>query len=115
MRERRGAAMHLRDILDAMDAIESYVKGMTFEQFSTDRRTFDAVVRNLEVMGEAVKNLPQDLREGHPEVPWREVAGMRDKVAHAYFGVSHEIIWRTIRTRFGAFRKSIEGCLSGLE
>ncbi len=66
MREGRGTEMYLQDILDAMDDIESYVMGMTFEEFETDKKTFDAVVRNLGVMGEAVKNLPGGAKEGPP-------------------------------------------------
>jgi uncharacterized protein with HEPN domain len=115
MPEGRGTVMYLRDILGAMDEIERFVEGMTLEEFREDRRTFHACVRNLEIMGEAVKNLPEDLRDEHDDVPWREVAGMRDKVAHAYFGVSHEIVWKTIKTRFGEFRESIGGILSNLE
>ena len=115
MPEDRGTVMFLRDIIEAMDDIESFVEGMTFDGFKEDKRTFHACVRNLEIMGEAVKNLPEGLKNEHDDVPWREVAGMRDKVVHAYFGVSHEIIWKTIHTRFKEFRLSIEGILSGLE
>jgi uncharacterized protein with HEPN domain len=88
MPEGRGTAMYLRDILEAMDDIGSFVVGMTFPEFREDRRTFHACVRNIEIMGEAVRNLPEVLKEEHDDVPWREVAGMRDKVVHAYFGVS---------------------------
>ncbi len=107
--------MYPRDIIEAMDDIESFVEGMTLDEFKRDKKTFAACVRNIEIMGEAVKNLPDDLKDEHDEVPWREVAGMRDKVVHAYFGVSHEIIWKTIHTRFDEFRESIEGILSELE
>jgi len=106
--------MYLQDILDAMDDIESYVMGMTFEEFETDKKTFDAVVRNLGVMGEAVKNLPGELKRDHPDVPWRDVAGMRDKVIHAYFGVSQQIIWHTIHADFPSFRVSLERIQSEL-
>ena len=115
MPEVRGTVMYLRDINEAMDDIESFVDGMTFDEFKEDKRTFLACVRSIEIMGEAVKNLPEDLKDEHDDVPWRVVAGMRDKVIHAYFGVSHEIIWTTIRTDFPGFRLSIEGILSELE
>ena len=115
MPEGRGTKMYLEDILDSMDAIVSFVEGMSYEDFKGDRRTYDAVIRNLEIMGEAVKNLPDDLREEHDDVPWNKVTGMRDKVIHAYFGVSHEIIWTTIKTNFPGFRLSIEGILLELE
>jgi uncharacterized protein with HEPN domain len=106
--------MYLRDIIEAMDDIESFVEGMSFEEFKEDKRTFQACVRSIEIMGEAVKNLPEDLKDEHDDVPWRVVAGMRDKVIHANFGVSHEIIWTTIRTDFPDFRLSIEGILAEL-
>lgn len=115
MPEGRGTVMYMRDIIEAMDDIISFVEGMTFDEFKDDRKTFAACVRNMEIMGEAVKNLPENLKDEHDDVPWREVAGMRDKLAHAYFGVSHEIIWKTIHTRFPQFRESIEGILSELE
>lgn len=115
MPDGRGTVMYLRDIIEAMDDIESFVEGMTFDEFKEEKRTFAACVRNLEIMGEAVKNLPEDLKNEHDDVQWREVAGMRDKVIHAYFGVSHEIIWTTIRADFPGFRTSIGGILSELE
>ncbi len=114
MPEGRGTDMYLRDIIEAMDDIESFVEGMSFDEFREDKKTFHACVRNLEIMGEAVKNLPEDLKDEHDDVPWREIAGMRDKVIHAHFGVSHEIIWKTIHTRFKGFRKSIDVILSEL-
>lgn len=115
MPEGRGTRMYLQDILEAMEDIESFVEGLSFEEFKEDKRTFQACVRSIEIMGEAVKNLPETLRDEHDDVPWREVAGMRDKVIHAYFGVSREMIWKTIQTRFPLFRESIEGILAELE
>jgi uncharacterized protein with HEPN domain len=114
MPEERGTKMYLQDIIEAMEDIETFVEGMSFEEFKADKRTFLACVRSIEIMGEAVKNLPDSLRDEHDDVPWREVAGMRDKVIHAYFGVSHEIIWKTIHTRFQEFRASIDGILAEL-
>ena len=115
MPEGRSIAMYLRDIIEAMDDIESFVEGMTFDEFRRDKKTFHACVRNLGIMGEAVKNLPDDMKDRHDDVPWRVVAGMRDKVVHAYFGVSHEIIWTTISSDFPGFRSSIEGILAELD
>ena len=76
-----------------MDEILQYVDGMTLEQFATDSRTIKAVIRSIEVIGEAVKNLPDEIKSQRPEVPWREMARMRDKCIHFYFGVDYEIVW----------------------
>lgn len=99
------------DILEAIDRIERYTGSITLDDFLGDTKTQDAVIRNLEIIGEAVKNLPADFREAHPGVEWRAVAGMRDKLIHHYFGVDMGIIWETTRTDLPRFRKQIEAIL----
>ncbi|QYZ79207.1 DUF86 domain-containing protein [Methanofollis formosanus] len=99
------------DILEAIDRIERYTATLTFENFFQDTKTQDAVIRNLEIIGEAVKNLPTDFKEAHPEVEWRAVAGMRDKLIHHYFGVDMRIVWETARTDLPVFRSRIESIL----
>ncbi len=85
----------LKDILDATEKIAQFIDGMTFEQFAVDTRTVFAVVRALEIIGEATKGIPQGVRDSHPEVPWREMAGMRDKLIHAYSSVNTGVVWKT--------------------
>jgi uncharacterized protein with HEPN domain len=76
-----------------MDRILSYTRQLVYDQFLEDKKTQDAVLRNLQVMGEAAKELSLELRETHPHIPWREIAGMRDKIVHEYFGIHYEIVW----------------------
>lgn len=86
----------LRDILEAARRIESYTEGMTYEAFLGDTKTQDAVIRNLEIIGEATKNLSAEVREEHHDVPWRGMAGVRDRLIHDYFGINLDIVWQII-------------------
>lgn len=94
--EERDSVDFLMDILDSIEKIENFVEGFDFEEFSKDQKTIYAVLRALEIIGEATKNLPNSLKVEHPEVPWRNMAGFRDKVVHGYFGVDLEVVWDTV-------------------
>jgi len=85
--------IYLEDIKLACIKIQKYVVGMTFEQFQEDDKTFDAVTRNIEIIGEAAKKLPLSFRDKHPEIEWRQITGMRDVVAHNYSEVDPAIVW----------------------
>ena len=89
----RDPALRLEDILEAAAAVGSYVSGYNYDSFVADRRTVDAVTRNLEIIGEAVKQLPSELTAPFPEIPWRAIAGLRDILAHSYFRTDDSIIW----------------------
>lgn len=84
------------DILEAIDKIESFIDGMDFDQFQNDDKTASAVLRKLEIIGEAVKNLPDQFKKKYKKIPWREMAGMRDKLIHWYFGVDYKVVWNVI-------------------
>ncbi len=86
----------LSDIQEAVRRIKVYTNGMTYEIFLTDTKTQDAVIRNLEVIGEAVKNLSMEFRDRYPNVPWKSMAGVRDRLIHHYFGVDLEIVWNIV-------------------
>jgi uncharacterized protein with HEPN domain len=86
---------YLEDILLAVREVVAFTQGMTFEKFYEDRKPINAVIRSLEVMGEAAKKIPEDFRRRHPNIPRRRMAAMRDKVIHEYFGVDRKILWQT--------------------
>lgn len=92
---RRDAADRLRDILAAIDRIATYTEGLSFERFCADVRTSDAVQYNFMVIGEAANHLPSELTNMHPELPWKEMRGLRNVLAHTYFAVSLSILWET--------------------
>ena len=89
----RDPALRLEDILEAATAVATYVSGFDYDSFVADRRTVDAVTRNLEIIGETVKHLPSALTDPFPEIPWRAFAGFRDILAHSYFRTEDSIIW----------------------
>ncbi|MFQ5614135.1 MAG: DUF86 domain-containing protein [Anaerolineae bacterium] len=86
----------LNDIQEAIRRIAEYTAGMSYQAFLEDVKTQDAVIRNLEIIGEATKNLARDLRERYPDVPWKSMAGVRDRLIHHYFGVNLDIVWQIV-------------------
>jgi uncharacterized protein with HEPN domain len=87
---------YLRDILNNAEKASDFVKGMTREEFLRDEKTIFAVIRALEIVGEASKKIPGEVRDKYPGVPWREMTGVRDKLIHDYFGVNQAVIWKTV-------------------
>ncbi len=107
MPKKRNIDLFFADIFDAINSIKEYTQDIGYEEFLRDKKTRDAVVRNLEIIGEAVKNIPDDIKEKYPEVNWKEMAGMRDKLIHEYFGVSNVIVWETIKNDVPMFESQI--------
>ncbi|PZD75458.1 hypothetical protein C1752_00472 [Acaryochloris thomasi RCC1774] len=92
----RSVQLYLEDICASCTKVQRYTLNMTFEGFIEDERTYDAVVRNLQIIGEAVKKIPPDIREQYPTVEWRKIAGLRDILAHAYFSLEDETLWDVV-------------------
>lgn len=97
--------MFLDDIQIAMSRIAEYIEGYDFLDFKRDYKTVDAVIRNFEIIGEGAKNMPIEIKEKYPEVPWNEMYLLRNKVSHEYFGVDYEIIW-DVATNYLPLNKS---------
>ena len=106
---------YLDDILEAVEKIERFTDGMDYAEFVEDSKTVDAVLRNFEVIGKAAKNIPEDVRQEYGDVPWSEMAGMRDKLIHGYATVELQIVWTTIQEELPTLGPQIESVRDELE
>ncbi len=104
---KRDYRLFLQDILESIERIEEYIEGYNFETFTKDRKTVDAVLRNLEIIGEAAKHIPENIRMQHPEIPWKRVIGLRNVVIHHYFGVDLSIVWVIIKKQLPELKKAV--------
>lgn len=103
----RDYVLFLEDILQSITKIEEYTKNFTYEEFREDEKTIDAVVRNFEIIGEAVNNIPKSLKEEYPHVEWKEAVGFRNVMIHEYFGVDTDAVWETVNNNLPAFKEKI--------
>ena len=108
---KRNIKLYLNDIIESIKRIEGYMKCITKETFPKDDKLQDAVIRRLEIIGEAAKNVPIDYRNKHPEIEWKKIAGMRDVLIHAYFGVVLERVWVAVRNDLPILKKQLNKIL----
>jgi len=108
MSEHRRERDFLLDIEEAVRRILEYTAGMSWDEYLRDYKTQDAVVRNLEVIGEATKNLADEFRNQYPGIPWRDMAGTRDRLTHHYFGINQEIVWQIVEHDLPGLKEQIE-------
>jgi len=102
---------YLQDMLENAERASQFTGGMSFESFSKDGKTVYAVIRAVEIIGEAARNVPENIRSKYPEIPWRDVAGMRNKLIHQYFGINMEVVWQTIHEDLPMLINSLEEIL----
>lgn len=115
MRQKRNYRLFVKDIWDSINKIEQFVEGLSFEDFIKDDKTVSAVIRKIEIVGEAAKNIPKSMKQKYPQLNWKGMAGMRNKLIHEYFGVDHEILWKVIKEDIPGIRPSIKQILENME
>ncbi len=111
----RDLSLYISDILRAIDLIGEFVTGMDFNTFSADEKTKSAVVMQLHIMGEAAKHVPEELRQSYPDVPWKQLAGMRDRLSHGYFEIDYAIVWQVVESDLPELRPTIQSILTDMK
>ncbi|MBI3189870.1 MAG: DUF86 domain-containing protein [Ignavibacteriales bacterium] len=104
----RDESLYLADIQESCEKVLRFTKGMTYKDFVHDDLHFDAVLRNLEIIGEAVKNISEETRNKYPKIKWRKIAGFRDIVAHEYFGINDETVWDIVENEIPALLEIVK-------
>ena len=108
----RNPEVYLKDILNSANKILKYSDGLSYEEFNENEMIQDAIIRNLEIIGEAVKNIPGDIRDEYPDLEWKKIAGLRDILIHDYFGVDLEIVWNVVKDKIPQLKRVVENILN---
>jgi len=112
---KRGYKLFIEDIISAIESIESFVEDMSYDDFIVDDKTSSAVIRKFEIIGEATKHIPDWIKDKYPEIPWKYMAGMRDRLIHGYFGIDYKLVWNTIKVDLPNLRIELERVLNEIE
>ena len=105
----------IQDIFDSINDVGNFIEGMDFEDFVKDKKTIYSVVRAIEIIGEATKNVPEQIRKKYPDIPWKKIVGMRDRLVHGYFGVDLEILWETAKEDVPQLKVPVSKVIEDLE
>jgi uncharacterized protein with HEPN domain len=108
---KRNTTAFLQDIIEAIRRIQSYTQDLSYDDFTKDNKSQDAVVWNIEIIGEAVKNIPDSVRNEYPTIRWKQIAGTRDRLIHGYFGINLDIVWNIVKQELPSFLISIQEVL----
>ncbi|MDM7273679.1 HepT-like ribonuclease domain-containing protein [Sulfurihydrogenibium azorense] len=112
---KRDYKFFLKDIISSMEAIEKFVEGMEFEDLVKDDKTSSAVIRKFEIIGEAARNIPNRIREKYPQIPWKHMVGMRDRLIHGYFGIDYKLVWDTLKLEIPKLKPELQKILKEME
>lgn len=112
---KRNITVYIKDVLENIKHAETFTEDVTYEEFIKDKKTSYAVVRCIEIMGEAVKNIPDDVREKYPDIPWKKMAGIRDKISHFYFGIDMKKVWLAVKRDIPQIKPSIKKILKDIK
>ena len=113
--KKRDYKLFIQDIVDAMGRIEEFVGDMTLDELEADEKTSSAVIRKFEVIGEAVKHIPKKVKEEHKDIQWKSMAGMRDRLIHAYFGIDYKLVWAAIKAEIPKLKPKLKKLLLSME
>ncbi|MGE0085771.1 MAG: DUF86 domain-containing protein [Desulfococcaceae bacterium] len=112
---KRDTMLFLKDIVKASEHIKKFVEGLTFYDFLRDEKTSSAVIRKFEIIGEAAKNIPEFIRIRYPDILWKDISGMRNRLIHGYFGIDYFIVWNTIESDIPNILSSVSKIIDDLE
>lgn len=107
MSEPRSDRLYLDDIMDSIQAIETYIESMDYKHFINDRKTYTATIRELEIIGEATAKVSDDVKGRYPEIPWQQIKAFRNKIVHEYFGIEFEIVWDIVKNELPFLKDQI--------